>query len=130
MVNIPAAIRTHLLTKPAITALTGTRIYANRDVPPTGYTPDQGAAICFASRGGSVNDESSTHLRESYQFKCYGLDEVAAHSLSLALYDALHEARFWPVRQSMAEALPQPLEEPETQWRYSLSFYSFFFANP
>lgn len=122
MIDIEATVRTYLLSVPGVTALTGTRIYAGRDVPPVGYQPSDGGAICFKVRGGSLN-YPAVHADSSLQFKCYGASEVAAAGVYRALVDALQDARTNTILSSQLEILGQHLEEPETQWRFVLAFF-------
>lgn len=122
MVDIEGAVRDYLMSVGAVTALTGSRIYAARDVPPAGYAPSQGAAIVFKVRGGNL-DYPSLHARPSLQFKCYGLSEAAAIDLYRALVDALQDLRSWPIRHVELEILGQTLEEPDTGWVFVLAFF-------
>jgi hypothetical protein len=123
MIDIEKVVRDYLVTVPAITALTGDRIYASRDVPPPGYRPQQGHALVYKVRGGTITSERSAIVNPSLQFKCYGLTEADAADLYLALVDALEGKHPGAVRMALTETLGQPLEEPDTHWRYVLSFF-------
>ena len=123
MIDIEKKVRDYLVTVAPITALTSTRIYASRDTPPPGYSPDDGAALVFKTRGGTISSERSAIVNPSLQFKAYGQTEADAMDLYLALVDALEGKHPGAVRVALTETLGQPLEEPETQWRYVLSFF-------
>lgn len=124
MIDVEDAVRDYLLTVSAITSLTGQRIYAARDVPPPGYEPSEGRALVFKTRGGLINTtHRSAHISPSLQFKCYGLTEADAMDLYMALVDALHDSRPGAIMYAGVETLGQPLEEPDTRWRYVLVFF-------
>jgi hypothetical protein len=129
VVDALQAVRDFLVAQGALTALTGGRIWAGRDVPPPGYQPADGGAICLNVRGGSV-DESDALVLPSVQFKCYGADEVGANEVYRALYDALHNAQAAVVRWARCEILGQTLQEPETGWTFVLAFFQVTIANP
>ena len=55
MTDVQLALRSYLVGT-ALWALCGARIYAGRDVPPPGYKPGDGPAVCFKVRGGRIDD--------------------------------------------------------------------------
>lgn len=129
MINISQDIYTKLAATSAITALAGSRIWADRNSPPESYRPNDGPAICFAGRGGRVEYDSQV-LRVSYKFKCYGetdhasqSPQLSAFNLYAALYDALHDATFGHVRHAECAIQGQPLEEFLLNWPYMLTFF-------
>jgi hypothetical protein len=122
MIDAPDVLRDYLLSKPTLTALIGTRLWAERIYPPTGYTPSQGGAIAFRSRGGAP-DYSSALLGQSWQFKCYGANELAANAVYRALFDVLHDAKGGSIHSAHLDIAGQTLEEPTTGWPYVLCFY-------
>lgn len=123
MIDAHARIRVYLASQAVLTALTGSRIYAARDVPPVGYTPDSGACVVFKIRSGGRDYEDAL-LAPSVQFKCYGLTEVAAWACYCALVDALHNGHSTTILHAEEEGMGTPLEEPETRWPFVLSFFT------
>ena len=122
MIDIEATLRAHLLTVPDLAAKVGARIYCGPDLPP-GYTLADGAAILLAARGGPQH-YSSGLFTASVQFRCYASGSVAVRELDGALYDALNDEQFGVVRMARLDDYPQLLTEPETDWMFSLSFYT------
>ncbi|MCB0106906.1 MAG: hypothetical protein KDE53_13385 [Caldilineaceae bacterium] len=122
MIDHLATLRTYLAAQPALTTLVSSRIYAGRTYPPKGYTPGQ-RAICFNSRGGQVAYHAQT-LRDSIQFKCYGADEVDAMTVYRALVDVLHDASGVDIRHAELEISGYPLQEPETDWHFVLTYFT------
>jgi hypothetical protein len=128
MQNASKAIRDYLLTKAALVALAGTRIYAEANTPPAGYKLSDGGAICFKARGGRP-EYVDVLLAPSYQFKCYGTTELTANQLYQALYDALQNAQTYIIRGARCEVLGQTLAEPETGWPFVLTFFKVMVTN-
>lgn len=127
MIDVNARILTYLSGVSGITTLTTTDyLYAGRDIPPKGYHPNLGAALCWKVRGGGVGAGHS-HLNPSVQFKAYGLDEVAATALDRALFDAFQRPTTGLFKAVEVEVLGQLIEEPQTGWVAVLSFYRFWF---
>ncbi len=125
MINTLQTLRSYLANQPALTTLVGTRIYAGRVYPPKEYIPGQ-RALCFNGRGGQL-DYTAQLLRESLQFKCYGADAVDAVNLYTTLVDVLHDRHgngFW---HAGLEVAGYPLQEPETDWHFVLTFFSIAF---
>lgn len=124
MIDAPATLRTYLLSQSTLTALTSTRIWAERVVPKPGYKPSDGGAIAFRGRGGSV-DYPGGLIRNSWQMKCYGTDEANANAVYRALFDVLHDASGGGLRWAVMEVAGQTLLE-DTGWPYVLTFYETF----
>jgi len=122
LVDPHTTIRTFLAADATLTALTSTRIYAGRDVPPKGYKPSDGACVVFRVRGGAP-DYDDALLNPSVQFKVYGEDEVAAFAVYQALYDRLHNGYSATILHAESEVLGQLLEEPDTEWRFVLAYF-------
>ena len=125
MVDTLQVLRAYLASKSVLTSQVSTRIYAGKVYPPENYTPGQ-KAICFNGRGGQIDYHSQT-LRDSIQFKCYGADEVAAFGLYRSLVDVLHEGSGANIRTAALEIAGYPLQEPETDWHYTLSYFTVWF---
>jgi hypothetical protein len=115
-------LRDFLAANAGLTALVGTRIYAERTEPPEGYKPGQGSCVCF-SISGSV-DYSDAFQNCRVQFKCYGKDEVEANQVYRALYDALNRQSGQYVRWAINQTLGQTLREPDTKWVFVLTYFS------
>lgn len=122
MIDAPAILRNYLLTRTALTALTGTRIWAERFNPPDGYMPSVGSAIAFRTRGGNV-DYSRSVLTNSWQFKCYGVDETAANLLYRTLFAVLDDEKGLGFLMAELEIAGQTLQEQDTNWPYVLCYY-------
>lgn len=127
MNDVHLLLRQRLFDAPDLFNVVGRRIYAATDVPPPGYSPGDGPAVCFKVRGGQIHN-SDAYIEASVQFKCYGLDETQAEWVYLALCDALHTARGSDVLWAHNEVLGQPTVEPSTEWRYNLSFFQVWVA--
>lgn len=129
MVDSEDVVRDYLLSVPAVTAITGTRIYIGTNLPDT-YKPAAGAAILLKVRGGSP-DYSGAIMQPSIQFQCYAATGLEARRCARALYDALHNAASGQIMQARCETLPQMLAEPETNppWYFALSFYRVHIRN-
>jgi hypothetical protein len=123
-IDLDSHIRDLLLGNPGLGGLVGPRIYASTDLP-TGYTPDDGAAILFAARGGQGPDESELILWPSYQFRCYASTETLAREVDHALFRALSFARSNRIKMARLDVYPQVLrqQEPEPAWPFVLSYY-------
>jgi hypothetical protein len=133
MTSIGGAIRDYLLTCADLTALVGTRIWAERSTPIPGYTPAAGGAVCVTVRGGQP-DYSDALLKPSIQVKSYGATEVEANAVYRAVFAALHGARAGTVRWGQCDVLGQTLTEAGTgsgtEWPFVLSYYSMWISNP
>ncbi len=128
MIDAPDVIRDFLVDQGTLTAVTGTRIWAEVPTPPPGYTPADGPGIAFMIRGGVV-DYTGAVLIPSCQFKCYGEDEATAQSGYRALFDVLHEQRGEDIKFALMERPGQTLREP-TNWVFVLAYYTIFVSNP
>jgi len=123
LVDVLDVVRDFLIADTTgVYALTGNRIYAGRDVPPVGYALDDGACMTLRLRGGSMPYEDP-HYNASVQVKCYGATEYAAETLYRAVYDRLHMGKSTTILHSECEILGQQLEEPGTQWFFTLAYF-------
>lgn len=122
MIDTSTAIRDFLLANVTLGSLTGTRIFAERDTPPEGYQPADGAALCLKRRGGG-HDYEAVVLSPSYQFKCYGSDEAAANALYMALFEALNQQGNYLIKSAEQESQGQTLYEANTGWPFVLVYY-------
>lgn len=122
MIDIPLKILEALEANAALIAITGTRLWAESDYPPAGYTPDDGPGIAFKVRGGGP-DYIPMH-RPSVQFKCYGASEVVAQQCYRALVDALHDQPGVDVRWGQQETYGQTLREPDSGWVFVLALFT------
>jgi hypothetical protein len=111
----------------SLTALTSTRIYAERNYPIPGYTPADGACVVFRSRGGRAS-YSSAILTNSYMFKCYDVDEADANALYRTLYDVLHDGKGSGLVRGGLEIAGQTLSDPMTGWVYVMAFFEVKFC--
>lgn len=118
-----AMIRTSLLTQAALTAITSTRIWAERSTPIVGYKPQDGGAIAFKVRGGGLMYHNGL-MSPSVQFKCYGLDEATANTVYRALFDVLHDQAFASIRAATCEVLGQTSLEQDTLWPFVLTYFT------
>lgn len=125
MIDAPAVIRDYLTSQSALTALTSTRIWAERATPMTGYAPIQGGAIAFRIRGG-VPIYRGSLVSSSVQFKCYGANEAGANTVYRALFDVLHNTNGGAIKSAYMDILGQTLSEPNTTppWWFVLTFYT------
>lgn len=121
MIDVLAVIRTHLAANSALAALVDTRLYAGTHLP-QGYTPADGPAILFNTRGG-VDEYHRATTRPSVQYQCYGATAAVCIQTDRALYSALQDKSGVGVRTSLRETYPQLLEAPDTGWLYVLSGY-------
>lgn len=121
MVDLEAEIRAYLVTKATLTTLTGTRIYADANLPAT-YKPSDGGALLFTIRGGP-QDYTGKVPRPSLQFRSYGMTAAIARQVDRALNDVLNDKQFGKVKWVRQTVLGQPLKDPETNWDFVLSFY-------
>lgn len=126
MIDTLQTLRAYLVSKSALTSQTSARIYAGKVYPPETYTPGQ-KAICFNGRGGQLVYHSQT-LRDSIQFKCYGANEVEAFALYRTLVDVLHDGQGLNIRSAQLEIAGYPLQEPETDWHYVLTYFTVHFV--
>lgn len=127
MIDAPTVIRNYLLNQIAVTELVDeARIWKQATYPPAlnpKYTPSQGAALVFKTRGGAP-EYTNAHLLLSWQFKSYGATIEIASALDRAVADALFDARWGDILESSIEQVGQPIPEPDTDWPCILSFYA------
>lgn len=102
MVDPEVAVRQFLASRPTVTALVGTRIYASIN-PPAGYDPQaSGPCIVFGQRGG--RDAYHNRIVESsIQYRCIAADAGDAWQLYSALHDALVDKAGGKVVQTRQE---------------------------
>ena len=124
MIDVLDAIRDFLVSRPNVAVLVGNRVYAGRAVPPVGYKPSDGQAIAFNVRGGNMSYDDD-HIVASAQFKCYGSTELLANQLYHTLVDDVHNKHDSTVRWAILEILGHTLEEPDTEWPYVLTYFTF-----
>jgi hypothetical protein len=120
--DVEQAVVEFLLAQANLVTVVDDRIWGGRDVPPPGYKPADGQGICCKTRGGGV-DYSDALFFPSVQFKCYGVDEVAAALGYRALFDVLHSGSGATLRWARCEVLGQPLREPDAGWPFVLTFF-------
>lgn len=101
----------------------GTRIHADVDSPPAGYTPADGPCFCFKVRGGD-DDDTQAVQSVSMQFKVYGATAIEARQAYRDLHNVLKNAKTSKILSSWREALGITLSEPDTGWLYVLVYYS------
>ena len=123
MIEPHELIRAFLAGDAALVALVSARIYAGRDVPPAGVEPGDGDCLTFKIRGGNTHYDDAL-LNPSVQFKSYSTSEAGAYAGYRALRDALHNGHDSNILHAEEEGLGQPLEEPGTEWRYVLAFFT------
>jgi hypothetical protein len=129
VIDAPAVLHDYLMSQGPLTALIGTRLWAEVDSPPdegqNRYKPADGPAIAFKSRGGQP-DYTNAILHLSWQLKVYGLNTAANNNARrrtyLALMDALHDPLGRGGVQAQIEVAGQTLTEPRTGWDYTLIF--------
>lgn len=126
MIDANAVTRAFLL--PLLFGLCGERLYVGRDDPPPDYQPDHGAAVTMRVRGGQPGYEDEIY-NLSWQVKCYGLDARAAYDCYRALHDALQGASTAAILHAEEEVAGQTLEEPDTGWFFTLSYWSIQLRN-
>ena len=121
MIDALSTLRTFIVAQSSVTALTGQRVYAGRTFPPPEYVAGQ-YAICFNARGGVMTYDRRL-INDSFTFKCYGPDEVAAMALSRTLVDAIDDKSSGAIRHIELEISGYPLQEPDTGWPFVLTFF-------
>lgn len=129
MLDLEAAIRAHLGSLAALTAVYGNRMYAARSLPPE-YRSEDGPGLLFMIRGGGQEFHSQLY-KPSVQFRSYAATEREARTAARALYDALNDTQgrgFAWIRLEEG-TLPTLLNEPGTNWPFVLSFYRFQIQN-
>jgi len=128
MTDTDTVLRAYLATRAALTDLVGARLYASAELP-AGYNVSQGPALLFSTRGGG-QEYSSRVLDPSYQFRAYAATEMLASEVNRALFDVLNDAKAPGILSARLESFPALLTEPETGWKFFLSFYRLMMTNP
>lgn len=121
-VDVLDVVRDFLLADATVAGLVSTRVYAGRDVPPAGYAISDGPAITLRVRGGRMGYDDVLYIA-SLQIKCYGASERAADTLYRAVFDRLHNGHNEDLLHAEIETLGQQLEEPETEWPFTLAYF-------
>lgn len=118
-----AIVRALLLSRPALTAVTGQRIYAGSNLP-SGYQLSQGEAILLSVRGGGRN-YSEVIKEPNVQALCYAPDDLRAMRLAEEhLRAALNRATSRDILIAIEEGMPQgPFRDPTTNWPFVIAFY-------
>lgn len=128
MTDEAAALRSVLEADGPLAELIETRLWAETDVPASGYVPAQGPAICFRLRGG-LDDYTDALQHDSFYFKCYGLTPLKAKACYRALHAALQNKQATLIKWARREMIGQLLLEPETGWPYVLTAYQVMIQN-
>jgi hypothetical protein len=128
MTDEAAVLRSELEDDDVLVDLIGTRLWAETDVPASGYKPADGAAICFRLRGGS-DDYTDALQHASFYFKCYGATPLLAKGCYRALHAALQNLQASLIKWARREMIGQLLAEPETGWLYVLTAYKVMIQN-
>lgn len=129
MVDAAQVLLDYLQSQATLTALTSTRIWAETNEPPPGYEPADGAGICFKTRGGPGFDEEDAILTPSFQFKVYGLTRTLSRACYRELCNVLHSNRGARILMGNLEAPGEILQEPDTDWYFTLCFFTVNFIN-
>ena len=116
-------LRNHVLAQLPAPAGVAQRVYAGLTLP-TGYKPADGRAILMRMAGGDT-DYSGHMLRPVMQIECYGPTEADAVAVDLALLDILNNKRVCG-GYCRVQTLGTLLADPETEWRFVLSYYQLF----
>jgi hypothetical protein len=128
MTDEAAVLRSELEADEVLADLIETRLWAETDVPASGYVPADGAAICFKLRGG-LDDYTDGLQHDSFLFKCYGLTPLLAKGCYRALHAALQNKQAALIKWARREMIGQLLQEPETGWFYVLTAYRVMIQN-
>lgn len=129
MIDLEAKIRAYLIARAEITAIFGRRVYASRSLP-AGYRPEQGPALLFTVRGGRQAYHAQL-FSPSVQFRAYAKDDASATHAGRMLHESINDRQAHGLAYIRMEdgTLPTLLNDPETSWPYSLSFYTFHVQN-
>jgi len=124
------AIKTALLTRTALTALTGTRIWPHRATPIVGYKPADGVALGFRVSGGETMYQAGL-MMPRVQFKIWGGaidDTYTVRTAAGVLVDVLDGKSFGAIRMANLDGLPQVATEQDTDWPFALVFFNIWLA--
>lgn len=127
MIDPDLILRRFLLTRAPLTALTGSRLFADSHLP-SGYRPSDGPALCLAVRGGGI-DYTSRVLSPSFQLEAYAATPALSRRLAAVLVDQLDGAATHLILAAALETTPVLLRDPVTGWDYVLSFYQLTLLN-
>lgn len=128
MIDFAYELRNRIIEKSAITAVVGSRVWAEMHNPPPDFNIDN-QGICFYSRGGPSPDYNRNIIPVSYVFKFYGKTPQIANDLQRTFFDATSEMVAQYILHFELESAPQGMVEPELPWYYSLCFYTATFRN-
>jgi hypothetical protein len=128
-VDPPAELRAAIVAQNNISALTGPRVYAQRDTPPPGYTPEKERAICFKTRPLGEIDEEGQTITQSFQIKFYGKTETEAYDLYRTFFGGMNYLKNYRILMISQETPGQALFERDTQWIFVQSFFMARFLN-
>jgi hypothetical protein len=125
--DVDAALRTLALSRTALTAVVGTRVFISNDLP-VGYdvrphpgnAAFTGPAVLFSGRGGRPNS-TSVLLGATYIARCYGVTQAEARELDALLLATLHDASRGRIRMLRCQVTGQHTPETDTGWHTYLS---------
>ena len=136
MVDDLAVMRAYLAANAGVSAIVGTRVWARRRTPKAGWKPSDGGCVVLSRRGGTGDkDQLGNVISVSFQFKCYGggadvaAQEYNAAQLYRAVRDALAGGADATVLGIQADGHAIDLDEPDTDWPYTLAFFRAQFRN-
>ena len=134
MIDSNQVIREYLVSRPAIAALVGVRIYAANPLPENATLP----CISFFTRGGTSIPAVPTIIVPSVQFSCWADDPIEARTIYRALYDelnGLYDANvtigatvYWIMR-AIEEVQGQDLQDEIPGFWRVLTFYAITIRN-
>lgn len=112
----------YLLSRPAVTALTGPdRIVGGLDLP-QGYTPDAGGLVLITKRGGPRGRGTAPIIRPGIWTRCYGATDIACSELDRIVMRELDGAAISGGRITL-ETDAQPSQQEVTGWPFVLTIY-------
>lgn len=133
MVDAAKELGDFLAAQATLTALTGSRLYADSDYPPPTYDPTNGGALCWKVRQGAGSPlatvEKTGVFSANFQFRCYGQDRAGADQVYRAVFDVLEGAGGSVLRHAIMNNPGSPLLDPESDWPFVLVFYTVMFSN-
>ncbi len=122
MIDVALEVRNAISESLPPSAGVGTRIYAGLTLPAT-YKPTDGPAVLVRQNGGSV-DYSARRMSASVQVECYGIDDAVATATDVAVARAIGRNKRICKGYCRLDTAGVLLEDPETQWRFVLSYYN------
>jgi hypothetical protein len=126
MRNFEVELRNHLAANLPAGAGVGSRVFAEVRLP-AGYKPVDGSAVLIRTAGGNP-DYAGIKLDAVLQIECYGTDLIQASKADRAVFDLLNSKRVCG-GFARCTTLGVPLEDPETEWRFYLSYYTLHVIN-